>query len=211
MDDELINKFREIISDEKQLKILTDSVDNIPNFEDFLKENDENIKLVAERFLKINAEKERELALLDNQIQALKFSCNIGLGLDGELEVSSEKVKAVDNWLKAVAADDEKAILENSQAAAVAIKAMVISGEAFKKKKSGRGRPPDKDNENCTIWAFSECHGVLTAATEFNKSESSIKKIRKQFADLKKRLSVQDIDDLTQKIVGGYIKRKSKK
>lgn len=212
MEDKLISKFRDIIPDEKQLKSLIDCVDNTPNFEFFLKEDEENIKQTAEKFLKIRAEHEQEISQLNKQIERLKYMVNISNGFNGTLEVSSEKVKVIDNWLNAVEIGDLEAVVESTGAAAMAIKAIVISGEAFKEKKRGKGRPPKEygDGNESIVWAFSACYGVSAAAMEFNKSESLIKKIRNKF-EFNQYLSNEQIDSLAKEIAKGYELQKSKK
>lgn len=212
MEDKLISKFRDIIPDGKYLKLLIDCVDNTPNFELFLKEDEENIKQTAERFLKIRAESEQEISQLNKQIERFKYLVNISYGLNGTLEVSSEKVKVIDNWLNAVEIGDLEAVVESTGAAAMAIKAIVISGEAFKEKKRGKGRPPKEygDGNESIVWAFSACYGVSAAAMEFNKSESLIKKIRNKF-EFNQYLSNEQIDYLAKEIAKGYELQKSKK
>lgn len=212
MEDKLISKFRDIIPDGKYLKLLIDCVDNTPNFELFLKEDEENIKQTAERFLKIRAEPEQEISQLNKQIERFKYLVNISYGLNGTLEVSSEKVKVIDNWLNAVEIGDLEAVVESTGAAAMAIKAIVISGEAFKEKKRGKGRPLKGygDGNESIVWAFSACHGVSAAAMEFNKSESLIKKIRNKF-EFNQYLSNEQIDSLAKEIAKGYELQKSKK
>lgn len=211
MDDELIKKFREVLPNEEQLKQLINAVDGTPDFDIFLKEDDENIKLVVDSFLKVSAEKQLERSLMEAEIDRYQFMINIRSGSMGELEVSADKVKAIEDWLKAVEASDEKTVLESTLAAAKAIKAIVISGEAFKERKKGRGRPEKGDDNTSYIWAFSECYGVEAAAAEFKKSASSIKKIRASQGYLKDLLSEKQIKNFSIQIADGYEHQKSKK
>ncbi len=208
MDDELIHKVSEFILNEEQLNSFIKAVENTANFDLFLKEDDGNIKQAVELFLKLSAEHEYHLSLLNEEVERLKFEYKIMSGSIGQLEISSDKVKAVERWLKAVEADDEKAILESTQAAAKAIKAIVITGEAFKENKKRKGRPEQTDDNSLVVWAYSEVHCVEAAAVEFKKSTSWVKKERSRQQYLKNRLSSEQLLAFAQEITDGYERKK---
>lgn len=212
MDDELATKFRETVLDEEQLKILAEYIDENTNFAMLLKENDENVQTVVDIFLKVSAEHQQKVTQLDEQTARYGFMLKMITGsLDG-LEVDSDKVKAVEVWLKAVEIEDREGILDSTHEAAKAIKSIVISGKAFKNKTKGKGRPANKHELNhLEMWAYSVLYNVAAAEKEFSKSESSIKTARQIIKKFLRNIPSEQIIPFATQVVEGYENKKIKK